>query len=296
MPLPFSPWGLDPVGIAVTLTDLVTPPPDEPDGAGAARPLDGPTGEHGASARDSVPGLRTAVLIGSTAVLAWLAAGAIAARPLLSTAASARCAAGSKPGIVGGTFRCLKEGQTCTMGRQADYVRSGFWCRAGRLRAKTTTTRVEQPPTGPGSSRTNPVPLGKPGALGNGWTLTVTGVNPDAAGAVLAVDPNNKPPLEGYQYVLVSVSATYGGTGSSHLTPATSLRAIGASGFAHSSSNSFCGTLPSPNLDTTNPLVFGGGTITGYAACWMVAKADVPSLDMYYQPLLGGPQVWFALH
>ena len=74
------------------------------------------------------------------------------------------------------------------------------------------------------------------------------------------------------------------------------LRKIGPSGFAHSSSNSFCGTLPSPNLDLTNPLVFGGGTITGYAACWMVSKADVPSLEMYFQPLLGGAQVWFALH
>jgi hypothetical protein len=240
---------------------------------------------------------RTAVLIGSSAALAWLAAGATAARPLLATAVSARCAAGTKPGVVAGAFRCLKNGQTCTMKNQADYARSGFLCRSGRLRTKTTTTTtVKQPAAGPGSSRTNPVPLGKPGALGNGWTLTVTGVNSDAAGAVLAVDPNNKPPLDGFQYVLVSVSATYAGTGSSHLTPASSLRAIGTSGFAHSSSNSFCGTLPSPNLDLTNPLVFGGGTITGYAACWMVARADVPALEMYYQPLLGGPQVWFALH
>jgi hypothetical protein len=51
MPLPFSPWGLDPVGIAVKLTDLVVPPHDEPDAAGAARPLDGGTGELGAPAR-----------------------------------------------------------------------------------------------------------------------------------------------------------------------------------------------------------------------------------------------------
>ena len=95
--------------------------------------------------------------------------------------------------------------------------------------------------------------------------------------------------------MLVSVSATYTGAGSSHLTPATSFHAIGESGFAHSMSNSFCGTLPSPNLDLSNPLVFKGGTITGYAACWMVSKGDVASLEMYYQPLLGHEQVWFAL-
>jgi hypothetical protein len=239
--------------------------------------------------------LRTAVLIGSTAALACLAGAAVAGRPLLVSATSARCADGSKPGVVGGAFTCLKVGQTCVMRRQADYARSGLLCRSGRLRAKTATTTVTQPTSGPGSSRSDPVPLGKPGALGNGWMLTVTGVNADAAGAVLAADPNNKPPLEGFQYVLVSVSATYAGSGSSHLTPATTFRAIGVSGFAHSSSNSFCGTLPSPNLDLTNPLVFGGGTIAGYAACWMVSKGDVPSLEMYYQPLLGGPQVWFAL-
>jgi len=51
MPLPFSPWGLDRVGIAVKLTDLVVPPRDEPDGSGASRPLEGRTGEHGAPAR-----------------------------------------------------------------------------------------------------------------------------------------------------------------------------------------------------------------------------------------------------
>jgi hypothetical protein len=238
--------------------------------------------------------LRTAVIAGLTLAVAWLSAGAIGARPLGSTVVTARCTAGAKLGVVGGTFTCLKVGQTCALKHQADYERSGFLCRGGRLRAKATVV-VRPPATGPGSSRANPVPLGKPGMLGNGWALTVTGVNADAAGAVLAADPGNKPPLDGFQYVLVSVSATYSGTGSSHLTPSTSLRAIGASGFAHSSSNSFCGTLPSPNLDLTNPLVFGGGTIAGYAACWMVSKGDVPSLEMYYQPLLGGPQVWFAL-
>jgi hypothetical protein len=51
MPLPFSPWGLDPVGIAVKLTDLVIQPSDEPDGAGVARPVEGRTVEHGAAAR-----------------------------------------------------------------------------------------------------------------------------------------------------------------------------------------------------------------------------------------------------
>ncbi len=239
--------------------------------------------------------LRTAVLAGSILVLSVLATGpASSARPLAAAATSARCAAGSKQALVGGAFTCLRIGQACSLKHQDDYGRSGFLCRSGRLRAKTTA--IVKPPPAAGSTRADPIALGKPGSLGNGWMLTVTAVNADAASAILAADPTNKPPLDNFQYVLVSVSATYAGTGSSHLTPSTSFHAIGASGFAHSTANSYCGTLPSPSLDATNPLVFKGGTISGYAACWMVSKADVASLEMYWQPLVGGAQVWFALH
>ena len=112
---------------------------------------------------------------------------------------------------------------------------------------------------------------------------------------ILAADPSNRAPLNGFQYVLVAVSATYDGPGSSHLTPATSLHAIGILNVAHSSANSFCGKLPSPDLDLDNPLVFKGGKISGYAACWMVLAGDAATLELYHQPLLSNHQVWFAL-
>jgi hypothetical protein len=212
-----------------------------------------------------------------------------------SASAEAACPAGARAATVSGKPACIKAGQTCLAKRQADYARAAFVCRSGRLRPKATTT-VKQPVIGPGSSRSNPVPLGKPGNLGNGWRLTVTAVNTEATSTILAADPASRPPLPDYQYVLVSVSATYTGAGSSHLTPATSLHAIGESGYAHSMANSFCGTLPAPNLDVSNPLTFKGGTIAGNAACWMVAKDDVASLLMYHQPPLERSQVWFALH
>jgi hypothetical protein len=243
----------------------------------------------------------TVVVRRTLALLAFLlalgvVAGTASARPQV---AAATCKAGFKPGVVGGKFTCLKAGQACSAKHRADYVRSGFVCQSGRLRKQVTppaATIAKRPVTGPGSSRANPIPLGKPGVLGNGWTLAITGVNLAATNALLAADSANKPPLAAYEYVLVAISATYTGPGSSHLTPTTSLHAIGASNFAHSMSNSFCGQLPSPNLDLTNPLVFKGGTISGYAACWMVAKSDVASLELYYQPLLSNEQVWFALH
>jgi len=236
---------------------------------------------------------RAIALSGSILLLSFFAATAAPAREL---APGVTCKAGYKRGLVGGASMCLKVGLPCSTKHQPDYQRSGFVCRSGRLRPGATPT-VDRPVAGPGSSRANPVPLGKPGSLGNGWTLTVTGVNFDAASAILAADPGNKPPMPEFQYVLVAISATYGGpAGSSHLSPATSFRAIGASGFAHSMSNSYCGQLPSPNLDLTNPPVLKGGTISGYAACWMVSKADLASLELYYQPLLAPGQVWFALH
>src|SRR5581483_7831327 len=119
-------------------------------------------------------------------------------------------------------------------------------------------------PGAPGT-RTNPIPLNTPGNLGNGWTLTVTSVNQDATSVILAADPANAAPLAGYRYVLVTVTAAYDGPGSSHLTPATSFRATGASNVEHTMSNSFCGELPPPNLDLTNPNVASGNSESGYA-------------------------------
>jgi hypothetical protein len=238
--------------------------------------------------------LRSALLAGSIVVLCGLGVATASAKPP-ATVVTARCVGGAKLGRVGGVYTCLKVGQPCSARHQGDYGRLGFLCRGGRLHAKVVVVKAA-PPASVGSTRADPIPLGKPGDLPTGWSLTVTAVNPDATSAMLAADPANKPPLDGFQYVLVSVSATYNGAGSSHLTPASTLHAIGPSGFAHSTANSYCGTLPSPSLDALNPLVFKGGTIAGYATCWMVAKADVAALEMYWQPLLGGTQVWFALH
>jgi hypothetical protein len=188
-------------------------------------------------------------------------------------------------------------GGTCSAKLQSAYKHAGLVCVKGKLArlrgAKTVTSTRE--PTAPGT-RTNPVPLNTAASLGNGWTLTVTSVNADATSVILAADPGNAPPLAGNRYVLVTVTATYTGPGSSHLSPATSFRSMGASNVEHTTSNSFCGELPPPNLDLANPLVSSGNSESGYAACWMVAAADVPSLELDYQPLLATSGVWFALH
>jgi hypothetical protein len=166
--------------------------------------------------------------------------------------------------------------------------------RLARLPKSKTVTATRQP-TAPGT-RTNPIPLNTPGNLGNGWTIIVTSVNPDATAAILGADPSNAAPLAGDRYVLVTVTTTYNGAGSSHLTPATSFRAMSTANVEHTTSNSFCGELPPPNLDMTNPAVPTGASESGYAACWMVSASEVPTLELYYQPLLATSAVWFALH
>jgi hypothetical protein len=215
----------------------------------------------------------------------------------LDRAATLSCNSGAKLARVAGTLSCLKIGQACSASRQSDYQLATFVCRRGRLEKRTlivkTVTTTSQSP--PGSSRANPVPLGKPGGLGNGWSVTITGVNPDATAAILAADPTNAAPADGYHYVMVAVTASYDGPGSSHLTPGSSFHAISASNVDHSTSNSFCGALPPPNLDLTNPLVFNGGSESGYAVCWMVTTAEVGSLEMYYELPLSSTRIWFAL-
>jgi hypothetical protein len=239
------------------------------------------------------------IALAGSAFAAGLLGSAASAHPLDLTAPALSCKAGAKLARIDGKFTCLNPGEACSAKQQADYKLATLVCRRGHLQkipaAPKTVTTTKQSSL-PGGSRTNPVPLGKPGSLGNGWTLTITSVNPDATSAILAADPTNTAPLPGFHYVTVTVTATYGGPGSSHLTPSTSFRAVGASNVEHSTSNSFCGELPQPNLDLTNPLLYSGGTESGYAACWIVSTADVASLEMYYQPLLSTTAVWFALH
>jgi len=234
---------------------------------------------------------------------------AVAAAGLLATQAAGHarqhagstltCRPGWSHGLVAGKLTCLKAGLRCSADRPADYARSGLACLNGRLRATPRPTPATASPreaTVPGSSRADPVPLGQPGDLGNGWTVTITGVVADATSALLGADPKNAPPPFGFQDVMVSISATYHGSDeSSHLTPATTFHAIGKYNYPYSTSTNFCGTLPDPNLDATNPLTFAGGSIAGNAACWMVALGDVSTLEMFYQAPLSDRRVWFAL-
>jgi hypothetical protein len=157
-------------------------------------------------------------------------------------------------------------------------------------------------------TRSDPVPLRKPFAIGGGWRLKVVSAIPDDTQALLALtDPDtnahNAPPPAGAQDFLASVTATYTGGGSSDLAE-LNLEAMGA----HNAPNNIgilddaCGALPPPVLNGHFQPVFSGQSVTG-KICWQIASNDAASLKLDAQTLnlanLSKPKqnnTWFALH
>lgn len=66
-------------------------------------------------------------------------------------------------------------------------------------------------PTGDIGTRTNPVPLGTPADVGEGWTLTVNSVDLDANAEVAAANSFNEPPPTGTVYVMINATLAYDG-------------------------------------------------------------------------------------
>lgn len=142
-----------------------------------------------------------------------------------------------------------------------------------------------------GTSSANPVPLGAATTVGN-WKLTVAGVTPDASAQVQAENMFNDPPAPDHQFFMVTVTATYLGTGSDRFDADLDLRAVGAGAVGYTAFDNDCGVIPSPvpQVDT-----FTGGTVTGNV-CWDIDRADASSLVMYDQgDGFGDPFTWFAL-
>ncbi len=172
----------------------------------------------------------------------------------------------------------------------------------GYASATSAQTAVVQ--SSPGLTLSNPVPLGQPGIIGGGglwpgtWSVTVTGVYPDATSAVLAADPSNTAPPPGYQDYMIAVSATYTGPGSSNLDSSYGMRAMSAWGLGNGYNmlDHDCGVLPNTDLEHNDPAIPTGGTESGYAACWQVLSSDASSLEMYVElPYPSNSVTWFAL-
>jgi hypothetical protein len=146
--------------------------------------------------------------------------------------------------------------------------------------------KVDIPPQPTMGSRTNPVPLGREVALGDGWKLKVESVTPDATAAVLAASDSNDPPPAGWQFFMARVTATYVAPGSDRFEAVFRLRTVGAAAVSYSGFENSCGEIPD---ELSEAEIFTGGTISGNA-CWAIRSSDSASLVLYDDPVQTVPK------
>lgn len=129
-------------------------------------------------------------------------------------------------------------------------------------------------------TRENPFPLGATVDLGDGWSVTVNEVQPNARKAIQEENQFNAPPAPGQRFFLISITATYNGDGSASFDGGYRLRAVGRTNVSYSTFENSCGVIPD---ELTNAEVFSGGTISG-TICWAVDAEDSRNLVMYDDP------------
>lgn len=156
---------------------------------------------------------------------------------------------------------------------------------ASAVPSSTVTTAA------PYGSRANPVPLGKPADIGDGWRLRVDGVTPQADDAVAAANQFNAPPPPGRHFVLVRVTLTYGVDGADEkANPLVLVRVVGPSNVAVSWSDT---VVVAPDALNVTADVVRGSSITGNLA-FAVTDDDAARLLLYASVGFGNDDVFFA--
>jgi hypothetical protein len=122
-------------------------------------------------------------------------------------------------------------------------------------------------------ARQSPIALGTATDIGEGWTLTIDGANLAGTEAVLAASEFNTPPIEGEEYVLVTMTLAYDGEDDSSSPFDASIRVVGDSNVAISST---CPISLDTQLDEFSD-VFQGGAVSG-DMCFRVPVDDTSSL------------------
>jgi len=155
-----------------------------------------------------------------------------------------------------------------------------------------TSCEKEVRPSQQSGTRSHPIPFGAPHDIGRGWTVKILSALPDATQRILTWDSSNNPPRRGRQFYMVDLQATRTGKKPGYLHAAFYMHAVGPAGSAYTITDSSCGSLPDPDLEIEDPLVFHKTTVRGNV-CWEVRSTDAPKLVMFMAP---GKQIYFALH
>jgi hypothetical protein len=130
-------------------------------------------------------------------------------------------------------------------------------------------------------TREDPIPMGTPVGLSDGWRITVLDVVPNANSIVQKENMFNDPPKAGCQFFLARIEAQYLGSGSSTFGGSYRLRAVGPSSVSYSTFENYVGVIPDPLPGSE---VFSGGVITGNIG-WEIRSSDANALVMYDEPM-----------
>lgn len=160
----------------------------------------------------------------------------------------------------------------------------------GKTHTLTLPVTITAPPLG--STRSYPYPLGTTGAVPD-WKVRINSVNFSAWSLIAAANMFNDPPPAGWTDVLISMTMTYTGTGSSTTFLNADLALIGASNIGYKWYEHDCGVLPETDLTGDLDTIFTGGSATGYT-CVQVPQSQVSTLVGFWEPDTG-PLSWFAL-
>jgi len=153
-----------------------------------------------------------------------------------------------------------------------------------------TPVPVAGPRTGPGSQQ-QPLPLGAPGNLVDGWQLVIQGISPDAYQGIKAEVPLATAPASDQRDYIVRAQATYLGLGTGVFSAVRLSLYSTATGQTYDQMSNNCGVIPDP----LNPIVVTQGNSTRGNVCFVVRASDVNSLIAYVNQQNIGDRVYFAL-
>lgn len=142
-----------------------------------------------------------------------------------------------------------------------------------------TATPVDDPTASgaPTPQAIQGVPIGEAVQIGD-WSIKVVSVIPDASAEIVAGNQFNDPPVEGNQFFMAAIEATYTGTETSTFWIDTSLKAVGITSVAYEGGfGASCGVISNELTDAGE--TFPGGTISGNV-CWSIKTSDASSLAM----------------
>ena len=122
-------------------------------------------------------------------------------------------------------------------------------------------------------TRENPLPLGTVITMGD-WEVTVTDVMLNANDAVAAENEFNEPPVDGRQFVMFGVDATYKGTESGNPWLDFSWGIVGSGGntFSGGGTDDYCGVIPDDLMEEGE--AFPDASVTGNI-CYSVPSDQV---------------------